>query len=374
MFTTGSKLLIGSSVAAGLFAAVYGIAIGGSLGTIGLVSAALALSLLAAINVMVRDSNVSALDHESFESAAAAQATARPSVWPLLMGIGVTTVALGLVTYRAIFMLGIIAMLAAWLEWLIQDWSERASADPSYNKAARDRLIHPLELPVVAAIGGAVVVYSFSRVMLGLPSKTATVVAFSIAATVALVAGTLLGQRRSLSKGVMTGAFSVIAIALVAGGAVAGLNGERDIEPHETTAELAEHDACGPEETHADTNASQTVATKSNLAAEITFSDGTLTADVVGHGTAVSRVQLPRSNPNNVMFRNESDAAARFVIELHPDEEALVPGPERLCTTLVEPGGLALLTIEFNQPSFAVDGGFEFVVAGTDAALEVIVP
>ena len=114
MFTTGSKLLIGSAAAAWIFAAVYGIAQEGTLGTIGLVSAATALSLLAGLNVFVRDSNVSAMDHEGFESSAAAQATAGPSLWPLLVALGATTVTLGLVTYRSIFVLGmIVAALAA---------------------------------------------------------------------------------------------------------------------------------------------------------------------------------------------------------------------------------------------------------------------
>ena len=62
MFTTGSKLLIGSAAAAWRRAAVYGIAQEGALGTIGLISAAVALSLLAGLNVFVRDSNVSAMD------------------------------------------------------------------------------------------------------------------------------------------------------------------------------------------------------------------------------------------------------------------------------------------------------------------------
>jgi hypothetical protein len=43
MFTTGSKLLIGSAFAAALFALVYGVTQDGSLGTIGLISAAVGL-------------------------------------------------------------------------------------------------------------------------------------------------------------------------------------------------------------------------------------------------------------------------------------------------------------------------------------------
>ena len=40
MFTTGSKLLIGSAFAAALFALVYGVTQDGTLGTLGLISAA----------------------------------------------------------------------------------------------------------------------------------------------------------------------------------------------------------------------------------------------------------------------------------------------------------------------------------------------
>ena len=78
MFTTGSKLLIGSAFAAAVFATIYGVTQEGSLGTIGLISAAVGLALLAGINVFVRDSNVSAMDHEAFEASAAARSTARP--------------------------------------------------------------------------------------------------------------------------------------------------------------------------------------------------------------------------------------------------------------------------------------------------------
>ena len=62
-----------------------------------------------------------------------------------------------------------------------------------YNADARDVLVDPLELPVAAAIGAAVVVYSFSRVMLGLPSKSATVAAFAVVAALVLAVG---GDRR----------------------------------------------------------------------------------------------------------------------------------------------------------------------------------
>jgi hypothetical protein len=376
MFTTGSKLLLGSAVAAWIFAAVYGITQDGTLGVIGLISAAIALSLLAGLNVFIRDANVSALDHEAFDSSAAAQATARPSPWPFLVAFGATTLTLGLVTNRTFFALGLIAIAAGALEWMVAGWSERASGERRYNAVARDVMIDPLELPVAAAIAGAVVVYAFSRVMLGLPSKSATVVAFSVVAAVVLAIGAFIGIRPNLSKTTMTGALSVVLVALIGAGAFAGLNGERPIEEHVTTGDLAEENDCTATETEADHKASQTVAAKSSVGAEIIFENDELVADLPGFDGDFDSLTLVRSNPTNVLFHNESAEHARLVLDLHPDVDGdgNPLGPERVCTALVEPGGTQLLTIRMERPSIAVPDGFAFTVAGTDAELKVIVP
>lgn len=380
MITTGSKLLVGSAIAAGLFALVYGVTQGGALGTIGLVSAFVALSLLAAINAWVRDSNVSAMDHDAFEASAAAQATARPSLWPLLAGLGATSLTLGLVTLPAYFIIGCILLAAAALEWIVQGWSERASADRGYNDDARNFLIDPLELPVAAAIMFGVVAYSFSRVMLGLPSKSATVVAFSIVAGLVLAIGAIIGIKRGASKSTLTGTFGLAAVALAAGGAVAGLNGERDIEEHHTTAYYAERGECGAEEISADELASQTVAGKSNVTAEVIYDGSGLRWVAPGFVPGVDDsgpLTVPRSNPNNVMFRNESDGDARLVIDMFPRVvDGTAVGPERICTALTIEGGVQFLTLKFDLPSFAVnDGnGYAFTVPGSDATLQVVVP
>ncbi len=375
MFTTGSKLLIGSAIAAALFATIYGITQGGSLGTVGLVSASLALAFLAGVNVFVRDSNVSALDHASFSSSAAAHDSARPSLWPLLVAVGATTVTLGLVTQRAVFMLGIGALFVGLLEWVVQAWSERASGDRGYNDAARGVMAHPLELPIAAAAGAGVIVYSFSRVMLGLPSKSATVAAFAVAGALVLAVGTLVGLKRAVGKSTLTGALSIAAVALIAGGTVAGFNG-REVERHHTPADIADDDECGTEETEADEKASQAVAGKSNLIAEITFNGTVLEADLIGANGRFESLTLPRANPNNVMFRNKSGSEARLVIDMHPraDENGKLLGPERICTALVEDGGSQFLTLVFAQSSRTLDDGYAFTVPGSDAELEVIVP
>ncbi|HSH11213.1 MAG TPA: hypothetical protein VLA10_05455 [Ilumatobacter sp.] len=376
MITTGSKLLIGSAAAAWIFALVYGVSQDGTLGVLGLISAAVALSLLAGVNVFVGDSNVSATDQAGFESAAAAQATARPSLWPLLVALGATTMTLGLVTNRTFFALGLIAVVAGALEWLVQGWSERASGEQAHNAEVRDLMADPLELPVAAAITAAVVVYSFSRVMLGLPTATATVVAFSVLATLVVAVGTLVSAKRGVSRATMTGFISIVLVALITGGAVAGLNGEREIEEHHTTGALAEENHCTAEETEADENASQSVAAKSNLAAELTLENGALTVDVPGFDGNFDELTIVRSNPSNIMFHNESNEPARLVFDLHPavDDNGVPLGPERVCTALVEEGGTQLLTVVVHRPSITVEEGFRFYVPGSDAALAVVVP
>jgi hypothetical protein len=112
------------------------------------------------------------------------------------------------------------------------------------------------------------------------------------------------------------------------------------------------------------------------VAAEVIYENGELRADVPGFDGDFEALTLVRANPSNVMFRNESDNEARLVIDLHPatDDNGVPLGPERLCTALVEEGGVQFLTVELERPSFAVEEGFAFTVAGSDAELQVIVP
>ena len=56
------ELLVGGAVLAIIAAIVYGVTQEGSLGTVGLISAALALAFLAGVNMYTRDADVSAMD------------------------------------------------------------------------------------------------------------------------------------------------------------------------------------------------------------------------------------------------------------------------------------------------------------------------
>ncbi len=383
MYTTGSKVLIASSAVALGLAVAYGITKGGALGTFGLAAATLALLLLTAFYIGVRDADVSPMDHDAFPGAAAAQVTARPSLWPLLLAAGVLVVGFGLVSNLGFVLVGIVFMLAGGVEWMVQNWSEHVSNSGRYNSMARDQLIGPIELAVGGALLAGVIAFGFSRVMLGLPSRVATVVAFVSIAAVVLLVSSIMSSRRSISRTGMVGMFSVGVAAMGIAGVIFGIQGPREVEAHETTTDLAHEDECGPEETHADTKASQTVSNPSALSAIVTYDGSKLTGEMPGVQAGFESVSLIRNNPSNVVFRNTSGEPARLVFELHPPEPATPPpdGHEplaRVCTALTEPGGSQLLTMVVQRSSVELQAtsgeDFAFTVAGIDAKLEVDVP
>jgi hypothetical protein len=414
MFTTGSKFLIGASVMALIATIIYGLGQGGVLGTVGLASATFALMVLATLNAMLRDSNVFSDDPAPVETSSAAQFAPAPSVWPLGFAFAAVVVAVGLISYQPIVVVGFVLLIATGAEWTVLSWSERASGNVEHNAAVRSRLSNPLEYPVGGAAAIGVLMYAFSRVMLWF-SKTNTTVAFAVLAAVVLTIGFVISVRPKLGVGAVGGVMAVGAVAVVAAGAAAGLDGERDIPVFETTtvwqeeallhpeeyaegAEEGKHPAgliCeSPEEfPEADEDVSQTVASKSGSYQVFLTEDGTLAFDVPGPiEDGPAGMVIPRSNPTNVIFRNESDEHRRLSIDFGPQtievdgEDAVVR--HQICSTLIEPGGAQLLTVEADVPTFAVDGqinpngpggeagdGYWFFVPGVDTAkLELLVP
>ncbi|MGA9278443.1 hypothetical protein [Ilumatobacter sp.] len=416
MFTTGSKFLIGASVVSLMATLVYGLGQDGVLGTVGLASATIGLIGLAVINAILRDSNVFADDEAPVETTAAAQPAPGSSIWPLAFAFGGVVLAVGLISYQSIVVIGLVVLVVAGGEWAVQAWAERASSDAGHNSEVRSRILNPIEFPVAGAVAVGVIIYSFSRVMLWL-SKTNTVIAFSVLAAIVLIVAFVLASRPKVNAGAVGGVMAVGAIALVAAGAVTGLDGERDIPEFETTEiwqaeavhhpeEYAEGAAEGehpaeaicesPEEfPEADENASETVAAKSGAYQVILTDAGILEFTIPGTpDTGAVGVDIPRSTATNVIFRNEGDEHRRLsldmgatTIEIGPEDDTEEVEIRNLtCTTLIEPGAAQLLTIEAPEPTFAYDGqpnpnapddadGFWFFVPGVDsAALEVIVP
>lgn len=200
MFTTGSKLLIGATTLSVVGAVVYANCTDGSegfMGTIGLIFAAIVFAFLVGVNYFIHDGTVPSMQQGAQYSAAAAQAPAAPSVWPLVAALGVAGMVVGAVSKPVVFQVAVVVLLAAIVEWMVQGWSERASGDATYNAGVRKRMLNPLEFPVLAAIGLAVVVYAFSRLMLNISEGASRVVFIAIATLVLAAAFVLANKRRA---------------------------------------------------------------------------------------------------------------------------------------------------------------------------------
>ena len=377
MFLAGSKLLVGGAVLATIAAVAYGVTQEGSLGTVGLISAAVALAFLAGINMYTRDADVSALDPAALTESAAATPVPGASIWPIVAALGGLLVVVGLVSYPVVFIFGIIALIAAAAEWMVQAWSERASADVAFNAEVRGRIAHPLEFPILGAIGVGILIYSFSRIMLFLSKATGPAVFGVIAATI-LVVGFIVAFSPTLRAGAIATVAVVAAVGLIAGGVAAALEGERELHPHETTADLAAAGECDtPEETEADEHASQMVAAKANITADITLQeDGTLVANNLGVTGEQEVVEVTRANPTNIRFINESSEERRLVLDLGTRPEVDAEGeeipdtemPNQQCTQLADEGGSQLMTFTIPTASSVADAPYFFFVPGVESA------
>jgi hypothetical protein len=171
---------------------------------------------------------------------------------------------------------------------------------------------------------------------------------------------------------------------VIAGGAASGLGGERDIHEHETAAGLNEEgvDICtSPEEFEADEKASQSIAAAAAVAATVTLDEaGELSYELNGPSAeGADGITLPRSNPNNIVFRNESAEERRLSVSLgtreSEEEGAEEEVPNYACTALVEDGGAQNITLIVAVPSAAFEDGYSFFVPGVESArLNLFVP
>ena len=384
MFPSGSKLLFGGAVLALVAAVLYGVTQEGSLGTVGLISASVGLFLIAGVNLYTRDADVSAMDTGALTESAAAAPVPGASIWPIVAGLGGALIAVGLVTYPVVFIFGIILLIAATAEWMVQAWSERASSDVAFNADVRARIAHPLEFPILAAVGVGIIIYSFSRIMLFL-SKTSGPAVFAVIASAILVVAFIVAFSPSVRTGAVATVSVVAALGLVTGGVAAALGGERELHPHETTGALADEGGCGTDaETHADEHYSQDVAATANLTARLTLTDeGTLVAKNLGVTGDQDTVVVTRSNPTNVVFYNESSEERRLVLDLGTRPELDAEGneipdtevPDQRCTALVEEGGSQFLTFGIAVASSSAASDYAFIVPGVEGArIEVEVP
>jgi hypothetical protein len=249
MLTTGFKFFFGFAVAAITAAVLFGYTTGGSnigpltVGYKGAVGAQLPYAVLliagAASGAIAcglaafRDGDARAAAQVLGVDTVPVQRPTSPSPWPLVAAFGAGIIAVGLVVHAALFALGVAVLVLAALEWMMDAWADRATGDPEVNKALRDQITRPFELPVGGALVVAAVVLGMSRLFLALPKEGAVWLAMAVAAVVFLAAVALATLPRP-SKNVFAGVLLVGGLAVIGGGIAAAAIGPREFEKHST--------------------------------------------------------------------------------------------------------------------------------------------
>jgi hypothetical protein len=373
MFSTGFKYFFGVTVLS-IVALIMSLALFEKLALVGV-----AISFLIAVGALLAGLSAFTSDGTTRDANTSTSELVTQSIWPLISAIGVVFLGLGLVTSSVVFFGGIVVLLAAISEWMVQAWSERASTDLAHNTAARKRLLNPIEFPVLAAVGLGVIIFAFSRIMLTVDKSTGAVL-FIVAGALVLVAGSLFAIKPNMKRSVGAAICVLGALGIVAGGVASAVSGERE-ELVEAAAEgHFSHPECGPEESkYFDKLAEGTLSLRSAVSATVVYQDGELFANVQGINTPQKSITVARSNPTNIIFRNATEGEFRLVAHLGGDKAAKSESKDKshkdeTCTQLVAPGAEQSLTLNVSKPSSAENVYYLYIAGAEDKKIEMVVP
>lgn len=374
MLTNGPKYFLGLTVVALVSAVLFAFGVNpADLGGVALLGVLVASAFLAGVAVFTRDGDV-----ETREQAVEASRPApTASLWPIVFALGTAATVLGLATVPAVFILGVSLLVAGGIEWMIQDWADRASADSRFNSFVRERAIGALEFPGLAALVAGVIAYPFSRIMLAV-SKDGAAVVFIVIAAVVLTLGFIVAFKPSFRGKALTAVVSVGLTSLVVAGVVSGVIGEREELAAVAEGDFysAEHRECGPEASeHYDKHANNSVSLRAGVIATVFVEDGKVWAEAIGLKDRLDTITIPRSNPVSVMFRNLDSEDLRLVAYLGDNAigDTGVVEPIKDCTQLTGKNQENLLLLDIRKPSDPAKP-YTLTVPGVTGTVTVVVP
>ena len=257
MFTPGFRLFFGFFFAAVAAAAVYGVAsgsageteyfavlnvetwvgvlslgykggIGDHVGYVVLMGFAVLSALVALFLVAFRDADAESVgelmdDGQTPET----QANLEANYWPAVAAFGAGAMIVGLATHATIFVVGLVIVGAALFEWMLTAWADRATADPEVNRNLRNRIMRPIEYPVTAALGVAVLVLALSRVFLTV-SKFSAVIVAGVLATVIFLIAVVFAVGPKISRSVIAGTVALVCVGVLVAGVITAAMGSRE--------------------------------------------------------------------------------------------------------------------------------------------------
>jgi len=270
VFTPAFRLFFGFTAAAVAAAAIYGVAsgsageteyfgilnveawvgvlslgykggIGDHVGYMVLMGFAVLSAMVAFFLVAFRDADAeSVAELTDNGQIPAPQSKLEANYWPAIAAVGVGAMVFGLAVSPTIFVIGLVVLGAAIFEWMLAAWADRATADPDMNRYLRNRIMRPVEYPVTAALGIAVLVLAMSRVFLAV-SKFSAVVVAGVVATVIFVIAVVFVVAPRISRSVIAGTVALACVGILVAGVITAAIGSREFHYLGPGAEHGEH-------------------------------------------------------------------------------------------------------------------------------------
>lgn len=248
MIPTGLKLYVGIAVAAVTAAVIGGYTSGGDgvgplsagyKGGIGdqvsysvLLGVAFVALLVGGLLTIFRDADAeSVAEAMGTEQVPVGQRPVAASIWPIIAGVGTGFIAVGMAVSAAVTGIGLVILAIVAFEWTMTAWADRATGDSKISNALRDQLMGPFEVPLLALLGGGIIVLSISRIFLA-ASKTGATILGGVVAVIILGVAVLLTQQPKISKNLATGLVALVTVGILAGGVWGLVEGTREIEKH----------------------------------------------------------------------------------------------------------------------------------------------
>lgn len=196
----------------------YGILLGGSAVS----------TTMGAFMIAFRDSEAKAVaEVAGLPEAPPLQPVATSNVWAPVAAFAVAVTAIGLATSGWFVIAGLGLLGVAALEWTMYAWADRTTGDWRLNAALRNKIMSPLEVPLFGAIVAGFVALGISRVFLSVPKLSATWLFMGIA-TVIFVTAIVVSMVPKASKNVLVAVVALGAVAVLGGGIVGMVAGERE--------------------------------------------------------------------------------------------------------------------------------------------------
>jgi hypothetical protein len=151
---------------------------------------------------------------------------------PAYLAVALVVALIGTATDSGWLLLGgAAALVIIGFAWTLRAWAERATGDDAFNAELYHRFIDPVRLPLLSLVSIGVLVLGVSRVLLAL-SKTGSIVIFAVLGTLVFGVAVLLALVPKSSRYLLTGVVVLGAIAVIAGGIIGGVAGEREFHHH----------------------------------------------------------------------------------------------------------------------------------------------